>query len=222
MAGWQKSSAARAALDLIGNAAVATNTRKSPASSHWRGFFIQPWLSTVMRLVLIGGFQGWLLGRCSSFLRGFGGGLGLTLAAAHFTRVVRRTAVGQHDGGSFCLYRGRLGDHRCRLCDYFWLGFDNQCRLLGNRSGFNHGRRLFNFARFDNRRFNRDFGDDHRFGSRRFFNQVLRSDFDHRLGSDLGHDNRLADRLLHTGATATSSALATASTGSTFSAFSTG
>ena len=200
MAGWQKSSAAPAALDLIGNAAVATNTRKSPASSHWRGFFIQPWLSTVMRLVLIGGFQGWLLGRCSSFLRGFGGGLGLTLAAAHFTRVVRRTAVGQHDGGSFYLYwgfdRGRLDDHRCRLGHYFWLGFDNRCRLLGNRSSFNHSRSLFDFTRFDGRRFDRGFGNDHRFGSRRFFSHWLRSDFDHWLGSDLSHDNRLADRLL--------------------------
>lgn len=153
-----------------------------------------------MRLLLIGGFQGWLLGGCSSFLRGFGGSLGLTLAAAYFTRVVRRTAVGQHDSGRFHRRRGfdrcRLDGHWSRLGHHFWLGFDNWSGLLGNRSSFDHGRGLLDFTGLDGRRFYRCLGNHYRFGSRCLLDHWLRSDFDHGLGSCLDHGHRLADRLL--------------------------
>lgn len=156
-----------------------------------------------MRLLLIGGFQGWLLGGCSSFLCGFGGSLGLTLAATHFTRVVRRTAVGQDNSGRFHRRRGfdrcRFDGHWCRLGHHFWLGFDNRGRLLGNRSGFGHGWGLLDFTGLDGRCFYRCFGNHYRFGSRCLLDHWLRSDFDHWLGSCLDHGHRLADRQLDHG-----------------------
>jgi len=157
-----------------------------------------------MRLVLIGGFQGWLLGG-GSFLCGFGGSLGFTLATAHFTRVVRRAAVRQPDGGRlYCGWgfdRCRFDDHGCRLGHCFWLSFDYRCGLLGNRSRFDNGRGLFDFTGFHGWGFHwrfssHGFGNHGRLDNRCRFDGGLRSDFDHRLGGCLDHGHWLADRLL--------------------------
>lgn len=68
-----------------------------------------------MRLVLIG--------RCLGLSCG-SSGLGFTLAATHFTWVVRCATVGQH-------YRRRFSRYR-RCLDNLGLGF-NWCSLLDHR-----------------------------------------------------------------------------------------
>ena len=140
-----------------------------------------------MRLVLISGFQG----RLCSFLRGLGSSFSFTLAATHFTWVVRRAAVGQHDGSSFnhgrCFDRCRLDNNWRWLHDHFGLRFDNHGSLLGNHGFFHDYRRLLDFAGFNCWRFDwgfdRRFGNDHRFSGRGRFDDWLRRDFDHGLGA---------------------------------------
>lgn len=149
-----------------------------------------------MRLVLIGGFQGWLAGRFGSFLGSLGSccGFCFTLAAAHFTRVVRCTAIWQHYGGGFfhngwCFNRCRFGDHGC--CNHFWLCFNRRFRLLNDwRSFYNHRRGFYCW------RYHWGFYSCWLSG-RGFFDNRLWCNFYHRLCSGFSDHHRLAHRLLN-------------------------
>lgn len=164
-----------------------------------------------MRLVLVSGFQGFGRGSLGGG-QSSGGGFGFTLAATHFTRVVRRTAVRQHDGGR--LDRCLLGNHGWRRLghrgfDRFRLGFDGfsyRGRLFGDwRLGFNRfgNRCLLDLARFhywglhDRGRLDRclDNGGGRLLGGG-FFDHRLWRHFNDRLDARLGSDHWLADRLL--------------------------
>jgi len=170
-----------------------------------------------MRLVLIGGFQHAL----GSFLGGLGSSLGLTLAATHFTWVVRGAAVWQHYGGGRRLFhRGWLDNYRCgfddcrrRFCSHFWLGIGGRRWLLGNGGLLDHDLGLLGFTGLDNRCFgnrcfnggcifsgrcfDRCFGNDHWLSSGRgFLNHRLWCDFDHWLDAGFDHGDGAADGLL--------------------------
>jgi len=151
-----------------------------------------------MRFVLISGFQGSFLRRCSSFLRSFSSSLGFTLAATHFTWVVRRAAVWQHYSGGFdhrrCFDRCRLYRNWSRLNDHFRLGFNNRSRCFDSRCLFDEGRGLFDFTGFDRCRFHWGFGSHCRFGRRGFFHDRLWRNFNHRFGGRFHHYG-FADRL---------------------------